>query len=67
MPKTYTKKELLMALNIPNQPHLIDQWISRGIISPKKKKNGDRIYTDKHLVKLKEYKILLDSLREWNR
>ena len=66
MLKRYTKKELLIALGIPNQTHLIDQWVSRGIISPFKKK-GKRIYTERHLQRLIKYKVTLDSLKEYRR
>jgi len=55
----------MIELGIPNQPHLLDQWVAKGIIAPKKKKNGDRIYNSNHLQRLKEYKILRDSLKEW--
>lgn len=65
MPKTYTKKELLIVLEIPNKPHLIDQWCARGIILPRKKKNGDRIYTEKHLEKLERYIKIRNSMREY--
>ena len=64
MAKTYTKTQIMIELGIPNQPHLICQWVRKGIIKPKKKKNK-LVYTEKHLQRLKEYKILRDSLREY--
>jgi len=63
--KIYNKTDLMIELGIPSQPHLICQWTRRGIIKPKKGKNGKLVYTDKHLERLKEYKSLRDSLKGW--
>lgn len=48
-----TRKAFLKRCGIAHRPHMLEQWIAKGIITPLKDESDNRIYTEHDYQKLR--------------